>query len=180
MSIKLLRVNLENFIMKKLLLLTCFLSPSFFCFSADNYTIYLVRHAEKQSDVKNPSLIPCGKARAKLLANFLSKTNIKNIYSTSYQRTMQTAQPFASQENIVIKNYSPKHLQQFALQLKQKKESSLVVGHSNTTPQLVEFLTNEEVAPLTEYDYQYLYQVQFVNEQPVLTVFQQPLTCKEK
>lgn len=43
---------------------------------------------------------------------------------------------------------------------------------------LVELLTKQKVAPLTEQDFQYLYQVQFVNEQPVLTVFQQPLNCK--
>lgn len=146
--------------------------------AASNYSIYLVRHAEKMSNTDNPSLTDCGQIRASMLANMLSKTNITSIYSTSYQRTMQTAKPLANLTNIPIKVYNPKHLEQFALLLKTLNENILVVGHSNTTPALVEQLTNQKVAPLTEQDYQYLYQIQFINDQPFLTIFQQPLNCK--
>ena len=164
--------------MKKILLIISFSLFSCFSFAVDSYSIYLVRHAEKVTDGKNPVLTSCGKVRAELLASMLSKTNISAIYSTSYQRTMQTARPLAKLQKVAVRNYSPKHLEQFALQLKQKKENSLVVGHSNTTPMLVGLLTKQKVAPLTEQDYQYLYQVQVINEQTVLTVFQQPLYCK--
>lgn len=144
----------------------------------DSYSIYLVRHAEKLAEEENPSLTACGKNRAEQLASLLSKVGISAIYSTSYQRTMQTARPLAKQKKIPVKSYSPRHLAQFSLQLRQKQENALVVGHSNTTPVLVELLAKQKVAPLNEQDYQYLYQVQFVNEQAVLTVFQQPLNCK--
>ena len=164
--------------MKKILLIIGFSLFSFCSFAVDDYSIYLVRHAEKLMDVKNPALTACGETRAEQLADLLSKTDITSIYSTSYQRTMQTATPLASLQNIAIKNYNPKQLEKFALQLRQRKNNALVVGHSNTTPMLVELLTKQTVAPLTEQDYQYLYQVQFVNEQPILTVFQQPLNCK--
>ena len=147
-------------------------------FAADSYNIYLVRHAEKLADSKNPSLTACGKERAEQLASLLSKAGISAIYSTSYQRTMQTATPLAKQQKMSIKNYNPRHLEQFSLQLMQKKENMLVVGHSNTTPMLVELLTKQKVAPLTEHDYQYLYQVQLNDEQAILTIFQQPLSCK--
>lgn len=162
---------------KKLLMLSLTI---FSCgsFSADSVSIYLVRHAEKLADSQNPSLTACGKKRAKQLASILSKTDISAIYSTSYQRTMQTARPLAKQKNIPVKNYNPRHLEQFALQLQQKQENALVVGHSNTTPMLVELLAKQKVTPLNEQDYQYLYQVQLINEQAVLTIFQQPLNCK--
>jgi hypothetical protein len=91
---------------------------------------------------------------------------------------MQTAKPFAKQNNLAIKQYNPGHLEQFSLQLKKQQQDTLVVGHSNTTPTLVELLTKQKVAPLTEQDYQYLYQVQIMNEQTMLTIFQQPLDCK--
>lgn len=163
--------------MKQVLFIISFSLFSYYSFAADSYSIYLVRHAEKLAESKNPALTRCGKARAELLASLLSKTHITAIYSTSYQRTMQTARPLANLQKMAIKNYNPKYLEQFALQLKQKRENALVVGHSNTTPMLVELLAKEKVAPLTEHDYQYLYQVQVVNEQPLLTIFQQPLKC---
>lgn len=54
--------------------------------------------------------------------------------------------------------------------------NTLVVGHSNTTPKLVTLLTKELVAPLSEQDYQQLNKVQYIDEQVVLTIFQQPLS----
>ncbi len=90
---------------------------------------------------------------------------------------MQTATQLKKKKKTAIKNYNPRHLTQFALQLKQKKENALVVGHSNTTPMLVSLLINKKVAPLTEQDYQYLYQVQLTNDQAILTTFKQPLKC---
>lgn len=91
---------------------------SFCSFAVDSYSIYLVRHAEKLTDLKNPALTTCGTTRAEQLANMLSKTAITSIYSTSYQRTMQTAKPLATQQSITIKTYNPKQLEQFSLQLK--------------------------------------------------------------
>ena len=145
---------------------------------ANNYSVYLVRHAEKGSDSKNPQLTECGKARAEQLATLLSQTNIEHIYSTHYQRTMQTAKPLADQQQLAIKNYNPRYLEQLSLKLQQQKANTLVVGHSNTTPELVTLLTKETIAPLSEKDYQQLYQVQYINNQIILTLFQQPLTCK--
>jgi broad specificity phosphatase PhoE len=164
--------------MKKIILIISLSLFSFYSLADNNYSIYLVRHAEKLPGSKNPSLTKCGTARAELLAEMLSKTQIKSIYSTSYQRTMQTAKPLAKLQNMAIKQYNPKFLEQFSLSLKQKSENSLVVGHSNTTPELVALLSKQKIAPLTEQDYQYLYQVQFFDNQPSLTVFQQPLNCK--
>lgn len=167
-------VNGQN----KLSILLVFLFFTSFASIADNYSIYLVRHAEKVSDSKNPTLTVCGKKRAKQLAALLSQTSITHIYSTHYQRTMQTAKPLANQQQIAIKNYNPRYLEQLSLELQQQKANTLIVGHSNTTPELVTLLTKEIVAPLSEQDYQQLYQVQYIDEQVVLTIFQQPLSCK--
>ena len=61
-----------------------FLVPAF---SAD-YTLYLVRHAEKQTDTNDPSLTYCGQQRAIQLASLLSKTPIEQVYSTSYKLSL--------------------------------------------------------------------------------------------
>ena len=49
---------------------------------SNSYSIYLVRHAEKQMDKDDPDLTQCGEFRAKQLASILENANIKNIYST--------------------------------------------------------------------------------------------------
>lgn len=150
------------------------LSPSS---ASDDFSLYFVRHAEKITGDTEPGLTACGKERAKQLATLLSTADIKSIYSSSYKRTMSTASPFSKATNVAIKNYSPKHLQQFALQLKQRHENALIVGHSNTTPQLVSLLIDKKIAPLTEHDYQMLYQVSFINNKVLLNIFTQPLIC---
>ncbi len=163
--------------------LSIFLIPLLFCsFSstANNYSIYLVRHAEKVSNSKDPQLTTCGVLRAKQLASILSETNITQVYSTHYQRTMQTAKPLANQQKIAVKNYNPRYLEQLSLALQQKKENTVIVGHSNTTPRLVELLTKQEIEPLSEQAYQQLYQVQFIDERVILTILKQPLICINK
>jgi len=145
----------------------------------DSFSIYLVRHAEKQSELKNPSLTACGLVRANQLAHTLSKAKITSVYSTSYQRTRQTAQALADLTGLAVKNYNPSNLEQLAVQLQQNKENTLIVGHSNTTPALAELLSGQKVDPLTEDDYQFLYQIQFVGKKTILTLFKQPLVCKK-
>ncbi len=147
-------------------------------FAEDNYSIYLVRHAEKQKVKEDPTLTSCGILRAEQIATILQHIDIKTIYSTQYKRTLQTADPIAKQKNLGVKIYPPNHLDQLALRLQQEKTNALVVGHSNTTPQLAQLLADVEVAPLTEQEYQSLYLIQFVGDKKILTLLTQPLTCQ--
>lgn len=147
-------------------------------FSDDIYSIYLVRHAEKQKDIDNPPLTSCGRLRARQLAIMLADVELEQIYSTSTQRTMATSQPISGLKKLAIKNYSGKDLTQFAFSLKQLKQNALVVGHSNTTPQLVELLSKEKVLPIEDHEYQHLYQVQFFEDKIKVTLLKQPLVCR--
>jgi phosphohistidine phosphatase SixA len=148
--------------------------------SAGFYSLYLVRHAEKQHG-RDPQLTACGKQRAKQLAQLLSTANIQAIYSTAYQRTLSTAAPIAKQQGLAIKHYSPNYLDALALQLKTGKNNALIVGHSNTTKHLLSLLTNNKklAEPLKESDYQKLYQLTIVNQNVYLTEFTQPLICNK-
>lgn len=143
-----------------------------------NFSIYLVRHAEKIKDMKDPSLTQCGKFRAKQLASLLEKANIKAIYSTSYKRTTATASPLAQQQKLAIKNYAPNKLEQLARQLVQAKENAVVFGHSNTTPKLTELLSQVPVEAISEQQYRGLYQVVISGENRHLTLLMQPLICQ--
>jgi len=137
------------------------LISSTFVQATDIREIYLVRHAEKQSDgTSNPALTKAGKQRAENLAKQLEKMNITTIYSTNYKRTMETAMPLAVVLGIEIKQYNPRALADFAKQLMTEKDNVLVVGHSNTTPELTVLLGGDAYGGMDESVYDRLYLLQ--------------------
>lgn len=124
--------------------------------------IYLVRHAEKQlADPanKDPDLTERGQQRAVQLARVLRDSGINSIYSTDYRRTRQTAAPLAEKLQLPVTNYDPANLPALADRLRASSDNTLVVGHSNTTPQLVELLGGDfvsEIDEAQEYDRLYI------------------------
>ena len=102
--------------------------------------VILLRHAEKVDDSADPELSEEGKQRADQLAKMLRDTNIDKIHSTDFKRTKSTAGPLAGVKKADIEIYNPRRLVEFAAQLKAAGGTHVVVGHSNTTPQLVELL----------------------------------------
>jgi bisphosphoglycerate-dependent phosphoglycerate mutase len=65
-----------------------------------------------------------------------------------------------------------------ALKLREDEQNVLVVGHSNTTPQLIEMLTGAVIPEMSDSDYQELYQIQYIDGYTYLTTLKQPLTCQ--
>ncbi|WP_440877588.1 SixA phosphatase family protein [Thalassotalea sp. PLHSN55] len=161
-----------------ILLSIIIISPTF----ADNFSIYLVRHAEKQTSAnkadKDPDLTECGQQRAKQLAQMLSEIKLSAVYSTPYQRTLATATPTVVAQKLPLKQYSPKHLQELAVRLKAAGKNTLVVGHSNTTPMLAATLSGQKITQLSEDNYQMLYQVSFIENEVMLTTLKQGFVCQ--
>ncbi len=120
--------------------------------------IYLVRHAEKQTG-DDPSLTEEGRARAEDLALTLQQAVITHIYSTDTARTRQTAAPLAAALGLPVEIYDASDLPAFARQLTAQRGTFLVVGHSNTTPPLVEELGGDpgtEINESSEFDRLYV------------------------
>lgn len=120
--------------------------------------IYLVRHAEKEPG-RDPQLTPEGRLRAVDLAAYLKAAKLSAIYSTNLRRTRQTAGPISLATEIPVIFYDPSKLEEFATQLRARSGNILVVGHSNTTPDLAAALGGEAGAPIveaTEYDRLYV------------------------
>jgi broad specificity phosphatase PhoE len=105
--------------------------------------IFLVRHAEKTRDANDPALTEAGEARALLLAELLADESIQHVHSTDYARTRLTAMPLAVRLGIEVELYDPAALPAFADALLQGGGRHLVVGHSNTTTELVSLLGGE-------------------------------------
>lgn len=144
----------------------------------EHFTLYLTRHAEKQSDSKDPDLTTCGRLRAFHLATMLKEVGLSRIYSTSYTRTLNTASPTANELKIPVKHYSPRGLGQLARELLTNKQSALIVGHSNTTPALLSEITGMKYEKIDESEFQLLFQVQIMGDKKLVTVLRQPLTCR--
>ena len=130
-------------------------------------TIILVRHAEKMKG-KNPGLTPEGQERAERLAQILRPISLNHVFSTNYNRTQKTATPVAISKELTIENYDPRALKDFGKMILEnhKGETILVVGHSNTTPELLNFFLKENVVTsISESDYGNFYIVNIDSEE---------------
>jgi phosphohistidine phosphatase SixA len=122
--------------------------------------IFLVRHAEKTADKNDPALTAAGTARAETLAVMLKDADITHIHSSDYTRTRDTAAPLAKRLGLTVELYDPRDLPAMAERLKSQSGRHLVVGHSNTTPQLTEQLGGDGGTPIVEAtEYNRLYYV---------------------
>lgn len=125
---------------------------------AGEVTVVLVRHAEKQSGVPDPGLTPRGESRAQALTRVLKDVEITHIWSTDYRRTRDTALPVLRDRGMDLAIYDPRQLGVFADQLAGTPGIHLVVGHSNTTPELVSLLGGDPgsaIRDADEYDRMY-------------------------
>ncbi|MDA8630270.1 histidine phosphatase family protein [Flavobacteriaceae bacterium] len=110
-------------------------------------TFYLIRHAEKvrvDKSENNPALNEKGILRAQNWKNYFLDKEISKIYSTDYKRTIRTAQPLAINNNIETIIYSTSDFKFDDFIKSNIGENTLVVGHSNTIPDFVNELINEE------------------------------------
>jgi phosphohistidine phosphatase SixA len=133
--------------------------------------IYLVRHAERATDhPRDPTLSAEGRTRAAELTRLLADAPLTRVHSTRYRRTVQTGTPLAEHHGLEIEYYDPtgEGLAAFAEQLRATPGHHVVVGHSNTTPQLVEALGGDPVSPIEEMEYDRLYVV-FVSSEGAVT-----------
>jgi broad specificity phosphatase PhoE len=105
--------------------------------------IYLVRHAEKTDEANDPGLTEAGRQRALELARLLHDAGIGTIYSTEFARTRDTVAPLAEQLGLQIQIYDWQQMQELAASMVRRGGRYLVVGHSDTTPELVAMLGGE-------------------------------------
>ncbi|MFN0013239.1 MAG: SixA phosphatase family protein [Saprospiraceae bacterium] len=111
-------------------------------------TIYLVRHAERADNTDNSLLSDMGHARAAILRDTLVGKEIKQIFTSTYIRTQQTADPLASALGIDLNpgRYNNDTISGFVTRLKRiRNQKVLVVGHSHTLPGLIDLLCGERV-----------------------------------
>jgi broad specificity phosphatase PhoE len=119
--------------------------------AAAQKAVVVVRHAENKGD----ALTEAGAARARRLAAVLANAGVGAIYATDTKRTIGTATPLAEARGLKVQLYDVGDSERgvdarpFAAMLKAAHPGDvvLVVGHSNTVPEILTALgCTEEVA----------------------------------
>jgi phosphohistidine phosphatase SixA len=127
--------------------------------------VLLVRHAEKAevagNDMlaKDPDLSSAGRKRAESLASLLKDANLTAVFSTDYKRTRMTAEPVAKEFGLTVQLYDPKNVTDLVGRLNATAGVVLVVGHSNTIPEVVKALGVGEEVTIAETDFGTLFLV---------------------
>ena len=122
-------------------------------------TIIFVRHAEQTShDEADPSLSEAGQRRVAELTRQLADADvvagIDAIYSTSYKRSTETAEPLAERLDLPVSIYDAGDTESVLEEIlkNHKGKIILVVGHSNTVPVLIANLGASKKVPPIERD----------------------------
>lgn len=133
--------------------------------SATTTTIVLVRHAEKQlGAIPDAPLSPSGEVRAARLAQTFGGAgefgSVQKIYVTDTRRTQQTAAGVAQRlgltPEIVGGKTDARTLASRVLR-ENRGGRALIVGHSNTVPDIVAALSGEQVPAMDEEEFDTLY-----------------------
>lgn len=130
-------------------------------------TVFLVRHAEKAATPpEDPPLLETGNTRAQELARILSRAGIKAIYTSQFLRTKQTAEPLAKLLGIAsttmpikMNPSNPREVSEQSIKeiidkiYERAGENVLVVGHSNTVPEMIRMLGGDIVPVIDEKEF---------------------------
>lgn len=129
-------------------------------------TVVLVRHAEKElSTIDDPPLAPDGELRAERLSQMFGKVTgtgqLEAIYVSDTRRTQQTAAPLATRlhlEPIILPGSDLKGLARRVIH-DHRGGSVLIVGHSNTVPEIIERISGIKVVPIADDQFENIYVV---------------------
>lgn len=136
-------------------------------------TVFLVRHAEK-ADVPgaDPPLSDAGRARAEALSRLLQSANVKAVFASQYQRTRLTGEPLAKRLGVAVsavplgvKTSNPREITEESVRELTKRveahagEAVLIVGHSNSVPDVIRALGGDVVPKIDESSFDDLFVV---------------------
>jgi phosphohistidine phosphatase SixA len=121
---------------------------------SDRFNLYLIRHAEKQTDgSRDPALTEAGKQRSEQLAGWFGDKDIQKIWSSDYQRTRDTVTPLLNRSGLELAVYDPHDQAALAGTLLLEKQNAVIAGHSNTIPELARLLCHCDVEDMPESEY---------------------------
>jgi broad specificity phosphatase PhoE len=121
--------------------------------------VMLVRHAEKVDESDDPLLSAAGQARARALARHLKTAGVKAIYVTQYKRTRLTAAPLAASLGLKPETMQSNDRQGLVDAIRKHHPNGvvLVVGHSDSVPDVLRLLGHPEPVTIGHDEYDSLF-----------------------
>ncbi len=115
-------------------------------------SFYVMRHLQK-GEGQDPPLSLEGQANARKLIGFFAADRPRVAYVSTTRRAYETAAPVAKKLRMRIRRYDPADTAGLLARVLAERGPVLVVGHSNTVPEIVAGLGGERPAALAETDY---------------------------
>jgi broad specificity phosphatase PhoE len=114
---------------------------------------YVVRHLNTPEGQRDPDLAAEGRRVAALLAGWFGEAPPQAIYVSHYRRARQTAAPLAARLGLTPIVYDPADTPGLVARVRAGPLPALVVGHSNTVPDVVAALGGTRPGPLVHADF---------------------------
>ncbi len=121
--------------------------------------LYIIRHTEKASDSdENPSLSAAGIERASYWKKVLQHIEFDQVFTTDFIRNVQTAELISTESDIKPELYYPMSFDVVKFLQLVQGQKVLIIGHSNTIPDMVNRLIDEtKYPPMSHENYNQLY-----------------------
>lgn len=123
--------------------------------------IYILRHTEKVDETsEDPVLSAQGIERAKYWKKVLQHTEFDQVFTTEFKRNIQTAELIAAESSVKPELYYPMSFDVLKFLNLIKGQKVLIIGHSNTIPDMVNRLIDEtKYPPMSHENYNILYTI---------------------
>jgi phosphohistidine phosphatase SixA len=129
--------------------------------------VFIVRHAERADagmaaakvPGADPDLSGAGVARANSLAAMLEDARIRTVITTEFKRTKQTGEPVATAAGVSLTVIDSKDVTGLLKTVRSSTGNVLVVGHSNTLPDVLKGLGVTEPITIGEDEFDSLFVV---------------------
>ena len=115
--------------------------------------VFVMRHLQAESGA-DPALTAEGRRQALLLADWFRKADRpRAIYVSRFLRAKETAAPLAARLGLRPIVYDPVNSDALVTTVKAEPGTVLVVGHSNTVPDIVEGLGGARPEPIQHHQH---------------------------
>ena len=115
--------------------------------------VFVMRHLQAESG-GDPGLTESGRRDAQLLADrFRNSDRPRAIFVTRFRRSQETAAPLAARLQVRPIIYDPSDNDALVQAVKAERGNVLIVGHSNTVPEIVERLGGARPAPIQHHEH---------------------------
>ena len=114
---------------------------------------YVMRHLNTPTGERDPDLLPEGQRLAAALPIRLAAHPPRTIFVSDFHRTRQTAAAVAARWGLTPIVYDPADTPRLVARVRAATGPVLIVGHSNTVPDIVAQLGGTRPAPLTHPDF---------------------------